>query len=839
MAKTKRKKAQKNIEQARKVKETSSVSAYLHKHPNLLPLTVLFVLLLIPFNEVIFGGKTFLPPDAMNSKSTQPFVADALARGIYPLWNPHMFSGMPSFASLQRAPFIDLFGDLFYGVYWVLAKIFPLPEFVRILLNYFLLGVFVYIFLMRKTGVRLAALFAALALVFQPQIISFTVFGHNTKIATAVFIPIIFLLLEELLEKRQLHLFALLALAIGLQLLRAHTQIAYYTFMMMGLFMVYWLVRSLLKKQPSVNIVKSLALAACAIAIGVAMSSWLYLSVMEYAEYSIRGGATGLSYGYATNWSFSPSEMITFIIPSFMGFGGQTYWGAMPFTDYPLYLGIVTLMLAGLAILIKRDRYTIFFTILAILALVISFGKHLPILYDPLFKFLPFFNKFRVPSMIHILLAFAVAALAGFGLNALLSLREGSRQKVRKYIYLFVGSCGLLALMIILGKSFFLSIVSSSAKPLAAAAQEAAYEKAATDALKLLILVATMGFLIIYYLQGKIRRNTLGIALTVLLVADLWFVDFKIVERKSNEPKPKVEKENYFAANDVVRLLQQDNEPYRIYPVYDDKPETWYMYHKIQNIKGYHAAKLKIYQTFLEKTKIDERNLYGLPPFLAKYLNVVHKDGQPSLRTVLPDAIPEARLRADNAILDMLNVKYLISFYPIPDPRFKPVLQGKPFVFENTEVLPRAFFVDEIKVVKESEDFFTYLMSGAFDPAKVAVLEEQPGLAIEPSTNNRAQVTSYDIHEIKIAAQVAKPALMVLSEIYYPAGWRAYVDGIETKIYKTNYILRSIFLPPGSHEIKFVFEPRMFTIGVWITFTILFMLLGLLAYGWHSNKKKR
>jgi len=821
-----------------KVSQASFVTRYINKHSHFVPLAILLLLLVIFFNEVMFGGKAFVSADSLASSSVRPFVQDALKRGIYPLWNPYIFSGMPSFASLQSAPFIDLLGDIIGGFHWVVAKIFPLADFTRTLLNYFLFGLFTYLLLLKKTGGRVAALLCALAMVFQPQVVSFAVFGHGTKLTTVVLIPLIFLLLDELLlaPTRRGRYFALLALAVGVQLLRAHTQMAYYTFMMIGVFAVFWLVESYLQKRPLKNVFVSLALAAGALVVGAAMSAVLYLPVQEYAHYSIRGG-TGLDYGYATNWSFSPVEIITFFVPSFMGFGGQTYWGAMPFTDFPFYMGIVTLFLAGLALVIKRDRYTIFFAILAIFALIVSFGKNLPILYGPLFKFLPFFNKFRVPSMILILTAFSVVVLAGMGLQALLNLND---QKIRnskvisRYIYVFLVFGGVLAVFFLFGKNLYLGWVNSSAKPLAPAAGELAYERATFDAIKLAVLLALSGFLILYFLKGKIQANTLGGLLIVLLVSDLWLVDFKI-----NQPQPKQERENYFAETAAVKFLktQKRVEPFRIFPANDDKPENWYMYHQIQNIRGYHAAKLKIYQEFIEETGFDARNRLGFPPLLEKYFKVVTNDGQPALQLVTPDRLPPQRLQADNAVMDMLNVKYVLSDYPIPDPRYKPVLEGRPAVFENTEALPRAFFVDQIKVIPQKDEIFRYLRSGEFNPAREAILEEEPPFDIESSEENRVEVTAYDIQEIGLRAHAAKPALLVLSEIYYPAGWNALVDGKETKIYKTNYILRSILLEPGDHEIQFVFESRTFKLGLWITFSILFILLAILIYSWRYRKR--
>lgn len=826
-----KKKKSKKPQQKNSTTSTRSnvVIEYLNKHPNFLPLTILGVLLLIFFHEVAFGGKTLLSSDKLNSISVSTFIKDALGRGIFPLWCPYLFGGMPSFASLMSAPFVDIINTLF----WFIRKVTDVPDFYRIFLNYFLFGLFTYILLMRKTGVRFVALFAALAMVFQPSVIGFAAFGHNSKLGVAVLIPVIFLLLEELVEKRQLRYFGLLGLAVGIQLLRAHTQMSYYTFMMIGLYLLYWGIASTVKKQAISQIFKSIGLVVLALALGVAVSSWLYLPVQEYSQYSIRGGAKGLDYGYATQWSFSLPEIMTFLVPSFMGFGGQTYWGQMPFTAFPLYMGIVTIFLAGLGFVLKRDRTMIFFALMGFGALLISFGKDLPILYGPLFEFLPFFNKFRVPNMILILLQFSMVVLAALGLNALHNIKEKAvKQKVKKYIYIFGGVCGLLTLFFLLSKSTYLGWVSDSIKNLPAPAQEAAYQQTLFDAIKMLFIVAASGALVISYLNNRIKINACGAAMIALLIIDLWWVDFKLVD-----PKPKVNKKNYFVETDAVKFLKKQKEPFRIFPVVDDKPANWYMYHKIQNVKGYHAAKIKLYQTFLENTGLEARNRFGLPPFLSKYLEVVMKEGKQSLQQVPANLIAPERFKMDNAIIDMLNVKYLISYYPIPDERFKQVLNGQPFVFENTKVLPRAYFVDSVRVINDEMEFYKLMKSGDFNPAQEAVLEETPEFEIVPSDKNQVEITSYDIHEIKLKAEVAEPALMVLSEIYYPAGWKAFVNGTETKIYKTNAILRSIFLERGSHEIEFIFKSTALKMGLWITFSSLFILLGILVYSWRFKKR--
>ena len=185
------------------------------------------------------------------------------------------------------------------------------------------------------------------------------------------------------------------------------------------------------------------------------------------------------------------------------------------------------------------------------------------------------------------------------------------------------------------------------------------------------------------------------------------------------------------------------------------------------------------------------------------------KEGKQSFQQVPANLIAPERFKMDNAIIDMLNVKYLISYYPIPDERFKQVLNGQPFVFENTKVLPRAYFVDSVRVINDEMEFYKLMKSGDFNPAQEAVLEETPEFEIVPSDKNQVEITSYDIHEIKLKAEVAEPALMVLSEIYYPAGWKAFVNGTETKIYKTNAILRSISLSGEAMKLNLFLSPRL------------------------------
>jgi hypothetical protein len=818
-------------------------------HPNWSAALILFLLLIIFYYPIVFEDKTLLPPDKVTAKLSRSFAVDTIFNdGTYPLWNPYIFSGMPSFASLSSTPFINLVDTAINYTIIGIGRVIPLTPFMRIIFNYVIFGLLVYLLLKSFKVNRYACLFAAIAVVFVPQYVAFTAYGHNTKFLTLALIPLIFWAVHNLLNKRNLLFFVLTALALGFQLLRAHVQVCYYTYILIGLYFIYFVISEYIKTKQYKPQLTGFGLLLGAGALALLLSSVMYISIYEYSHFSIRGGGAsgGLDYDYASSWSFSPIETITFLIPSFLGFGGSTYWGKMPFTDYPLYMGVVTLFLAGLAFVIKRDRYTVFFGIIAIFSLLVSFGKHFPILYDPMFNLLPFFNKFRIPSMIHILLDLAVIIIAGLGLNHLINLKESDDKKmlanksknIKIYVYSFGSIAVLLMLIVGLGKGMLLNSMESIFKlrhPNISLQQieqlkGLAYKAALTDTVVMLILLGITGFLVMYFLNSKMKANMLGVGLILLLIIDLWIVDFKIVN-----PQPAVDETAFFQKTNTVEFLEKQDGHFRIFPVNinqpGEKPDNWWMYYKLKNIYGYHAAKIKIYQETMTELNFPQNYLF-------KFLGQgVDDKGQRTVQFKKPEQIPPDQLFGHQNFLNMLNTKYLISKYPIPDTSCHLVHQGDNLIYENRNALSPAFFVNDVKILNSKEEIFRYFKSKDFNAANTAILEEKPELAIQPSTGNNVTLVSSDIHNIRLKASVVVPALMVLSEIYYPAGWNAYVDGVKTKIYKTNYILRSIFLQPGEHEIEFKFEPNSFKLGLFISLATFLILIVALVFSVRRLKK--
>jgi len=800
---------------------------FYRRHPDWTVAIGLAGLLLAFYGEVVFYSRTLLPPDALASKSFVPFIRQCLSEGEYPKWNPYIFCGMPSFASLNAAPYVDLLSELLRGLLWLPSRILPGGEFLFRLANYFLLGWFAYLYL-RQKGIRPeAAAFAATTLVLLPQVVAYAAFGHGTKLNSVALIPLILFLADELFERRTLLLFAATALSIGLQLLRAHVQISYYTFLMLGMYVLWRMVWQVVRdRRLEARLVVGALLLAGAIATGVVMSSWLYLSVHEYSQYSIRGGlGGGLSYDYATGWSFPPKEILTFFIPSYFGFGGQTYWGPMPFTDFPMYFGITVLFLSVVALVLRRDWWTWFLFAVAIFSLVVSFGRHFPVLYDLMFRYLPYFNKFRVPVMIQILMEISAAFLAAAGLHELL-LRRGKPERLRPLIYSFAAVVLVLFAIVLLGKGALLQAMERSGKLNPAEAQMA-YRMALQDALKMLALVGVLLALVWSFLRGRVGVSWLVLGSFALLVADLWPVSHRLLQ-----PQPKAQETEYFRADPAVQFVKKQEGLFRVFPVGDTRPPNWYAYHFLQSIYGYHAAKLRLYQSFLDSTRIADTDRFGFPLFLNRYYQVVQRGGRLGLDRSAPGSFDPALAELHDRVLDLLNVKYILSPYPFSDSSYQLVQRGQLNVMENPNALPRAFLVKDVLVARNEAEAYAILKSRDFDPARTAVFFERPSPEPAPGASGTVRVTGYGPHRILLDTETSAPACLVLSEVYYPAGWKARIDGQPTRIYRADVILRGLIVPAGKHRVEMVFDPDTFRVGLWVTVVVTAVLLALGIVAW-------
>lgn len=783
----------------------------LNQHRQLFLFLGLFILLLvILFYPVIFQGYTFGSPDSLNPHALGIALKDVQQKsGEFPLWQPWVFSGMPTteaFTNLSKLYFPDY-----------LFKLFFLSG-MTIQILYFLFAALGCFFLMKYLKYSWwAASLAAIGFAFTPYMVTMLVFGHGSQIMTAAYIPWVLLFTIKLWDKPDIMNVGWLAILLGFQLQRAHAQIAYYTWMLIGAYVLMRLIMGLKKPDSRLQTSKTFLLFLSAAGLGIGIALLVYLPSIEYAPYSIRGAELGASaYGYATSWSFHPKEMLTFLIPSAFGFGGQTYWGFMPFTDYPNYMGIVILTLAVVGLIQKKQPIHWFFLTTSIIALLISYGKYFSLVYDLFYYLFPYFDKFRVPQMILILFQFNVVIFAAFGLDYLVSMEK---KNLPKWFFGLSGIAALSLVVLTLGGSGLESFVKSyfplprvqdmnTAQAINALRWDIWYRDAW---LSTMMLVGVSGLVWLWF-NNRIHQNVFAGLIIALAVIDIGQVDLKIVQPKRDSGRASqlistATLDRYFKKDQIIKFLKADSSTFRIYPAGYLFGESRFTAFRLESVGGYHPAKLKVYNDFLKNT----RNAGLLP------------------------------------VLRMMNVKYVIAPQPINHPDLKLVQSGSlktgrgqlpVTVYELQNTLPRAWFVDKVKTISNIDIIWQTINQSSFTPGKVAyLLESLPeGGSIGPG---KVEDIKRGVHTITIRTQSEQDGFLVLSEVYYPLRWSAFIDGEPVHVFQTNGVLQGVMVPSGEHKLEFVYDRSSFRLGLSISLASFSGSIVLILVSYYLRRKKQ
>lgn len=749
-----------------------------------LPVAALALATLVLFRGVMLEGLTFVSPDATAPVGFVRVGERELARGVYPLWNPYLFCGMPSFASLAYNPWI-------YPPDWPLAlvqKVLPLPDLTWLVLYYFLGGLGVFL-LCREWGVeRWGATLAGLAFLSVPNLVAVGAHGHGSQLVDSAYIPWMLWLAARFLHRGGIADLSWLALAGGFQFLRGHVQIGYYTWLAIGLYTAVEVLR-----PAAGSLGRRLGRAAgvaAAGALAAGLAAFLYLPVREYARYSIRGAAEGggVPYDYATAWSLHPIEIATFLIPGFAGFGGHTYWGGMPFTDYPHYMGLAVLLLALAGLVGAARRGTAFFlAVLGLFALALSLGKN-SLLYGFFFEWMPYFNKFRVPVMVLVLLQLAVAVAAGLGLSSLLAPPAG--RAAGRDLRLTAG-LGVAAVVFALGllpdlwRDAYLGWVRGLRPDFPEANAKAAFDGAARDATR-------VGFFALVALGGAAlaRRRTIPVAaaataVCLVTVADLWIVDHRILEPVLG---PRVESRRESERDDIVTFLESraGEGAFRIVPVQDFQSNR-YAGFAIASLGGYHAAKPRLVQDYLD------RGAHFAP---------------------LQSLLGGQGWRED-AFWNVANVRYVVVPGTLPEGSpLVPVHQGSQVVFENPNALPRASLGTRYEVVPPA-DQLGRLLAADHDEHAVVLLERPPASPPGPESGT-VRIVEYGLNTVRMETDAPNPTILRFADLYFP-GWRATIDGAETEILRADHAFRAILVPAGRHRIEWRYESDALRAGLLLT----------------------
>ena len=774
-----------------------------------------YIWLIIPIISFVFLQDLIIYnkiPLASDMVAHEPIKEWISTTSEFPQWFPNLFSGLPS-----------------YGGY-IYTPGHPLESFLRIIyLNngvrfwfYLSLGGIGLFFLLKFLKVsNNASLFGGLAYAITPYVFGLINAGHNNKIMAGAFTPFLILCALYMFSNRSIKSILLLSVVSALQLWTNHPQIYYYTWMVIGLWWLVDTIYSLIKNKINYkNIIQDILFLTISIIISLLMVSDPYYDIYKFQGESNRGSISvldqtddtkkGTTWDYATQWSFHPLETISFIYPYYYGLQNfsvknkseprkfmkqASYWGYMPFTQSTHYLGLLIVILSFFSLWYyfkykEQSRTEVILWTISFIILVIGFGSHLPLFYKPLFKFAPFFSKFRVPSMIYMMLSVLLPMIAAIGIDKII--KDKYIEKVFNDSLKIFGFFIFSSIVLLLFGDSFLSFASIGDNRFIQYAQ--IVKDIRLDLFNkgiFLALFICFGSLlsIYFYSKNKISKNAISFIFIGIFVIDLWIVNNEFLSLKNSKSM-----KNLFIETQDIKYLNADSSAYRIFPA-DEIGATKYGYWNIQSIGGYHAIKLRHYQ-----------DLMDIGGFRRQ------------------------------AILNMLNVKYIITNKRIENKAFKKI-EGNNNLYENLDVLPRSWVVGGIKSVKSQKSSLLSIMDMSFRPNETATVLDYDGPDLIDYKGGNSKIIKTSPNEIIINCKTNGGGLLVLSEIYYSPGWKCKVGGITSDIYQTNHILRSVFVPDGEHEVIFYYDDSNWIVAKIISRTSFFSTILILCFLFYRDRK--
>jgi len=837
--------------------------------PHVLAALFFVVLAVAYFAPIVFNHQTLAQHDITQfqggAHETQQWAAE---HGHEPLWTNSMFSGMPTYLISVHFP-----GDLF--VYVQKAVALGLPAVVSNLFVALLCG---YVLLV-ALGVRpLVAVAGAVALGFSSYNLAILAAGHNTKSWALAYAPLVLGGLMLALRRNKWLGAALFTLGLTLNVRANHPQITYYLGLLVVIYGIIELVAAVRAGRLGDYLGRAVLLGiGAALAIGVSFGR-LY-TTYEYSKYSNRSpselkalppapgqpaapSAKQQDRDYAFAYSYGIGETMTLLVPNFyggssamplgndsnmarelntMGAGSDalasmpTYWGDQSYVAGPVYVGVVVcfLFVLGLFVVDKRTRYWLLAGTLV--SFVLAWGKNFETINNLIFDYLPGYRSFRAVSMGLVIAQLAMPLLAALALSRILRPREvdvptgaaptateplhpalakaaraaagapvvavdspENQYRTRQLLYAGAITAGFLLLTWLMSFSF------DFASPQDANLTQAGFTPQLMSALRadradllrsdvwrgLLFVGLTLGALY-FYLKGKIQAGVAAGLVVALVLLDLWTVDKRYLGEKNYQTETIVESFQPSPADQ--QILQDKDLSYRVLNVANPFNEARTSYfHK--SIGGYHGAKLRRYQDLIER-QISTNN---------------------------------------TGVLNMLNTRYVI----IPGQQQGQAEQ----VQRNPSANGNAWFVRELRAVQNPDQEMAALTN--LDTKHVAVVDVTKFPSVKPATYTDSSatiaLTSYAPDALTYRYTAAQPSTVVFSEIYYADGWQAFLDGKEVPHFRADFVLRAMQVPAGSHEIKFVFEPKEYKIGNTVSLvSSLGVLLAVVAAGVFGTRRQK
>ena len=749
---------------------------------------IFFIITAVLFFSPVLKGKKILQNDIVQYSGMSKELKDY--RSNYEketYWVNNAFSGMPTYQLGAKYPHnyikkLDL-----------LIRFLPRPA--DYLFLYFI-G-FYFLMLSLKIEYRLAVL-GALSFGFSTYLIIIIGAGHNAKAHAISYMPFVLGSIIYVVRKKYIIGFILTAIFLGLQLTANHFQMTYYL-MFIVIVMAIWFVVKCIKENDRVHLIKTIVVLFTSLVFSLLMNSSNILTTMEYSKESTRGNSSsltinsdgspkenfskGLDREYITQWSYGVFESLNLFIPKIVGGGSSekldsnssfyqilrksgysplesnqivknspTYWGNQPFVEAPAYVGIAVFFLFVFSVFLYRGNHRSWLLASIILSLLLSFGKNFSFLTDLFISYFPIYDKFRAVSSIQVILELCIPIMAILGLSSLFSDKIMTKSKIRALN--FTGMVFLLILIVLYLIKGFLPFSGISDQYMDETIVEALIEDRkeiyVSQLLKSFIFISIIFFLIFLFIKEKLKKNYFIVSLAIIISTDLILFSKNYVNDENFVDAVNVE--NPYNLDEVYKSIIDDKSDYRVLDLTENSTKPNYFFN---SINGYHAAKLGRYNDVMDF-----------------YLNKNH------LNT-----------------LSMLNTKYIIFNQ-----------EGEKQIFKNEFSSGSAWFVKEnINVFDDDQEI------KSLDTLNYKEISVSQSFESKKYYNNTSSIVVAEKKSDYIKYDVSSDdtGLIIFSEIFYPKGWKAYINDQEVTMERFNYILRGLEVPKGKHRLEFVFDPTI------------------------------
>ena len=723
------------------------------------------------------------------------FAAQYLRQGIIPLWNPHLYSGIPFAADPQSG--------LFYPINLIVFLLTP-ELMVKTLeslavFHFWLAGFGMYLYLQHSPLARrlaihpTAAMAGAIAFEFSDLFIFH--FGNLNMIAVAAWLPLVMLSFQKGVLEQRSGWAATSGALLAVATLAGHIQITLFILLALALY-AFWQMFFrdgwqfiTTRKLLSVNFFKPLQYLLLTLLITIGLSALWLIPTLEMSQHTLRAG---LSYGEAAAFSLNPAQLIGLLIPNYFGRDPALHWGPWDRVEAG-YLGILPLLLAMVAVVLQKDGQTRFLAVLAMTGFLLALGRY-SILHGWL-SLSPGFGQFRAPARYILLLDFALAGLAGVGLHRLMNPLSESEQNVfsttLKTLTWVLGGLTVISLPL---AYYALLVMQDRNEEIFRRAQ------AAVSGVTTFAILVTTGLVLLHLARRNLLKGkALGIGAVVVIVLDLFSLGAN-VDLGYTDPT------TGFDHPDAIQYLQAEAGINRV----EVTTDIWHMWQP------------------------DTALLYNLYDTWGVYNPLTLADMTRYWQQVWPRS---------SGSYNFLGIKHIVaSKAGAPaDGDIVPIYDADPAVniYLNRNALPRPLFVTEAFFATDHEAAWQAIKSPDFDPSTTVILEashpptqlsnhptiQPPNHPTTQPSNLDIALLRYDLHSVEIGLTSDVVGYLVLSDAYYP-GWQATIDGQPAPLYRANYAFRAVPVTAGVHTVRMEFKPASWLIGLSLTGMTLLVLVG-------------